>query len=35
VPSLIVYFVLLARIDRIAMSRRETMATELCRVQAQ
>jgi ABC-2 type transport system permease protein len=34
-PSLIVYFVLLARIDRIAMSRRETMATELCRVQAQ
>jgi len=35
VPSLIVYFVLLARIDRIAMSRRETLTTELCRVQAQ
>lgn len=35
VPSLIVYFVLLARIDRIAMSRRETLTTELCRVHGQ
>ena len=35
VPSVIVYLVLLARIDRIAMNRRETLTTELCRVQAQ
>jgi ABC-2 type transport system permease protein len=35
VPSIIVYFILLARIDRIVMTRREVLASELCRVQAQ
>jgi hypothetical protein len=35
VPSIIVYFILLSRIDRIAMTRREVLASELCRVQAQ
>jgi ABC-2 type transport system permease protein len=35
VPSMIVYFILLSRIDRIVMTRREVLASELCRVQAQ
>jgi ABC-2 type transport system permease protein len=34
-PSIAGYFILLARIDGIAMSRREVLATELCRASAQ
>jgi ABC-2 type transport system permease protein len=35
VPAIIGYFVLLYRLDRIAMSRREVLATELCRINPQ
>lgn len=35
IPSVAMYFVLLSRIDGIAMSRREVLATELCRAQQQ
>jgi ABC-2 type transport system permease protein len=34
-PSVVAYFIFLSRIDRIVMSRREVLASELCRVQAQ
>ena len=35
IPSLIAYFVLLRRMDTIALNRREVLATELCRAQLQ
>jgi hypothetical protein len=35
VPSMLLYFILLSRIDRIVLTRREVLASELCRVQAQ
>jgi hypothetical protein len=35
VPSIVTYFIFLSRIDRIVMTRREVLASELCRVQAQ
>jgi ABC-2 type transport system permease protein len=35
VPSIVTYFIFLSRIDRIVMKRREVLASELCRVQAQ
>jgi hypothetical protein len=31
IPAMTAYLVLLARIDRIALDRREVLATELCR----
>jgi len=34
-PSIIAYFIFLSRVDRIVMTRREVLASELCRIQAQ